>query len=81
MGIKLARKDTCNSHSKNFYFLYYNINKKKADLSSVWINKLSSLNQDAKLKFPSDFKTEALNTIYHIDNDKSHLKKDERCCY
>lgn len=77
MGIKLARKTPVIAIQRTLFpILQHNI--KKADLSSVWINKLSSLNQDAKLKFPSDFKTEALNTIYHIDNDKSHLKKDER---
>ena len=77
MGIKLARKTPVIAIQRTLFpILQHNI--KKADLSSVWINKLSSVNQDAKLKFPSDFKTEALNTIYHIDNDKSHLKKDER---
>lgn len=53
-------------------------NIQKERLSIVWKDKMTSLSNQSDIKFPNTFQIEALNTIYHLDDDVSTMKKNDR---
>lgn len=77
LGEELARRNPDLAVQKALFPLLLD-NIQKESLSSVWKKKMHSLSYKSDVKFPKDFDVEALNTIYHLDDNCSYMKKIDR---